>query len=246
MGHISPRDAGSAGEAGSPGAADVRGRPLVIGHRGASAAYPENTVEAFLGACALGADWVELDARRSADGVLVVHHDERLPDGDAIASLERAALPPSIPTLAAALAACEGMGVNAEIKHDREDPARRVAAATADLLADHVGDLLVSSFDAEALRVVRRRQPTLPTGALVSLVDDVEGWLDAAVSAGHVAVNPWDVLVDEALVVGAHGRGLRVNVWTVDDPDRMRALAALGVDGIITNVPDVALAALGG
>ena len=48
---------------------------LIIGHRGASAAFRENTIEAFLGAAEAGADWVELDIRRSADGEIVVHHD---------------------------------------------------------------------------------------------------------------------------------------------------------------------------
>ena len=57
--------------------------PLVIGHRGASAARPENTVEAFRHAAELGADWVELDVRRTADDALVVHHDAELPDGRA-------------------------------------------------------------------------------------------------------------------------------------------------------------------
>ena len=56
----------------------MRGRPLVFGHRGASAAAPENTVEAFSKARALGADGVELDVRRSADGVLMVHHDAEI------------------------------------------------------------------------------------------------------------------------------------------------------------------------
>jgi glycerophosphoryl diester phosphodiesterase len=220
----------------------MKGRPLVIGHRGASAAFPENTVEAFRGAKALGADWVELDVRRTADGVLVIHHDP----------LPRGARPDAVPTLDQALDACLGMGVNVEIKHDDADPERTVAAATAERLVALAGegagpvvaDLLVSSFDPRTLEVVRERRPELATAALAHVVDDLEHWLDGAVAAGHVGVNPWDGIVDAALVDGAHRRGLRVHVWTVDDSDRMRALAALGVDGIITNVPDVARATL--
>jgi len=58
--------------------------------------------------------------------------------------------------------------------------------------------------------------------------------------AGMAAVNPADALVDAAFVAAAHATGLAVNVWTVDDPGRMGQLVELGVDGIITNVPDVA------
>jgi glycerophosphoryl diester phosphodiesterase len=65
------------------------------------------------------------------------------------------------------------------------------------------------------------------------------------VEAGHVALHPHDAVVDATLVETCHAGGIEVNVWTVDDPERMRALADLGVDGICTNVPDVALGVLG-
>ena len=81
--------------------------PRVFAHRGASQRAPENTVEAFRLAAELGADGVELDVRRSADGALVVHHDPHLPDGRLIAATAFADLPASVPTLAAALDACE-------------------------------------------------------------------------------------------------------------------------------------------
>ncbi len=67
---------------------------LVIAHRGASAARPENTLEAFRHAATLGADWVELDVRRTADDRLTVHHDAVLPDGRAIVHLAAGDLPP--------------------------------------------------------------------------------------------------------------------------------------------------------
>jgi glycerophosphoryl diester phosphodiesterase len=59
-------------------------------------------------------------------------------------------------------------------------------------------------------------------------------------AAGHVALHPWDYLVDDALLEAAREQGLEVNVWTVDDPDRMAQLVAMGVHGLCTNVPDVA------
>jgi glycerophosphoryl diester phosphodiesterase len=63
--------------------------------------------------------------------------------------------------------------------------------------------------------------------------------LDRAESAGHVAINPWFGLVTKEFVDRAHALGIAVNVWTVDDPEQMRALADMGVDAIITNVPSL-------
>ena len=63
-----------------------------------------------------------------------------------------------------------------------------------------------------------------------------------AVAGGHRALNAMDSLVDVALVEAAHNEGLELNVWTVDDPDRMRELADFGVDGICTNDPALAVA----
>jgi len=222
---------------------------LVIAHRGASAVRPENTVEAFRHAAALGADWVELDARRTADDRLAVHHDAVLPDGRAIVELAAADLPASAPSLADALAACAGMGVNIEIKNDRHDPDfdpdDRVAVAVADLLSGPaavlpVGRVLVTSFNPATIAVVRDRAPHVPTGRLTMNGHDLAGRIERAAAAGHVAINPWDLLVDEPMMAVARDAGLQVYVWTVDDPERMRALVDLGVDGIITNVPDVA------
>jgi glycerophosphoryl diester phosphodiesterase len=227
-------------------------RPLVIGHRGASAARPENTVEAFRHAAELGADWVELDVRRTADGALVVHHDASLPDGRVIVELARVDLPASVPSLVAALDACAGMGVNVEIKNDPADPdfdARdRVADAVADLLvARSVGPdgtdlamILVTSFNPRTIDAVRSRAPSVPTGQLVFDLADPAAVVARAVRGGHRSVNPWDPFVDEALIELTRAVGLLVFPWTVDDPARMQVLLDLGVDGIITNVPDVA------
>ena len=97
-------------------------RPLVIAHRGASADFPENSLDAFSGALQQGADWIELDVRRSKDGVLVVHHDAHLPDGGLIKDLDSNCLPKEIPSLAEAFEASESMGVNVEIKHLPGEP----------------------------------------------------------------------------------------------------------------------------
>src|SRR6188768_3753377 len=94
-------------------------RPLVLAHRGACRQAPENTLNAFARARALGADGVELDVRRSADGVLLVHHDATAEPLGAFAALpfaEIRAARPSVPTLAEALDACAGLLVNVEVK----------------------------------------------------------------------------------------------------------------------------------
>ncbi|MCU1454379.1 MAG: ugpQ [Acidimicrobiales bacterium] len=219
----------------------------VIAHRGASAAAPENTVEAFTLARRLGADWVELDARRTGDGVIVVHHDAHLPDGRAIVDLPRADLPSSLCELTDALDACAGMGVNIEIKNvpaDPDyDPAESVAQAVVAEVArrDARAEVLVSSFSRATIDRVVELDDAIPTAYLyfaapdraVELAEQIRG-------AGHEALHPWDHLVDRTLVDAGHAAGLDVNVWTVDDPDRMQVLLDLGVDGICTNVPDVA------
>lgn len=224
----------------------------VIAHRGASAAAPENTIEAFHLARTLGADWVELDARRTADGAVIVHHDAELADGRTIVELRQVELPDSVCDLEAALDACEGMSINIEIKNWPTDP----DFDEAELVARHVVELiaarslhdrvLVSCFHYPTLQLVRDLDPTIPTAFLFMVLDRSWDEVAADVAAhGHVALHPWDVVVDQALVDAAHGAGLDVNVWTVDDPDRMAQLVAFGVDGLCTNVPDVARALVG-
>lgn len=218
---------------------------LVIAHRGASSAHPPgNTVEAFRAAAELGADWVELDVRHSADAVLVVHHDAHLPDGRLVASVPASELPMWVPTLSTALEAADGMGVNVEIKIDNSGSreAEHLVAATVALLdaADDAGRFLVTSFDWAATDQVRDLAPSLATGLLAFDLSQGPDLLDAAIASGHRSVNPWDPFVTRELVTRAHALGLVVHSWTVDDPERLRILVALGVDGIITNRPDVA------
>lgn len=222
--------------------------PLVIAHRGASGTRRENTVEAFRHARVLGADWVELDVRRSADGVLVVHHDAHLPDGRTIGATPADELPSHVPTLLAALEACEGMGVNVEIKNLPEDPdydpAHGVAVAVAGLVraclpADRV---IVSSFTMDTIDRVRDADPGIPTGWLTFDLADPTLVVERAVAHGHAAVHPYVAFVTPGLVARAHAAGLLVLTWTVDEPGRMAELVEVGVDGIITNHPDRARA----
>lgn len=224
--------------------------PLVIAHRGASQARRENTVEAFREAGRMGADMVELDVRRTADGALAIHHDATLNDGRELKDVTFAELPEWVPDLAGALDACAGMDVNIEIKNwpaDVDfDPDDAVATAVVDLVvargcADRV---LVSSFNLMTIDRVRARDAGVPTAWLTGGAIDPAVAIETAVAGGHVALHPHVRTVTPEGVAAAHEAGLAVNAWTVDDPDTMVRLAEWGVDGIVTNVPDVALATL--
>lgn len=218
---------------------------LVIAHRGASAAARENTVEAFRLAGELGADWVELDARVCGDGVVVVHHDACLPDGRVISTVPFAELPEHVPSLAEALEACGDLGVNIEIKNLPDDPDHDAQPVVVDAVAGIVQAYLgvdrtiVSSFDMGAVDRLHTVDPTIPVGWLTVDLGDPARAVERAVAHEMSTLHPYDGLVDAALVRRVHEAGLGLHVWTVDDPDRMRTLVEWGVDGIITNLPDV-------
>lgn len=228
---------------------------LVIAHRGASAAFPENTLAAFAGAIAQGADGIELDVRRTADGGLALSHDERLADGRLVMETVLADLPDHVTDLASALDVCAPVAVvNIEIKNwpdDKDfDPAEQLAADVVALLAARRelddGRALISCFHLPTVDRVHELAPGLATAWLLGLVEDPGALIATAAEHGHVAVHPHHVFVNEEMVSQAHAAGLAVNTWTCDDPERIRWLADLGVDAVVTNVPDVALDALGG
>ena len=218
----------------------------VMAHRGASRAARENTIDAFLLAGRMGADGVELDVRRTRDDVLVVHHDPRVSDGRIIRETDAADLPVHIPTIKAALDACAGMWVNLEIKNDESepdfDPSDWVLETTMAMLARR-GEShrwLMSSFRLETMDRSREIAPHIRTAWLTETnPDDV---VEILLAHGHVALHPWVNRLSRDVVDRCHAAGLAVNTWTCDDPDRMRELIEWGIDGICTNVPDVALA----
>jgi glycerophosphoryl diester phosphodiesterase len=236
---------------------------LVIGHRGAPRVAPENTVAAFRAAADLGADGVELDVRRTADGRLAVVHDAHLPDGRAVVEVRGDDLPPGTAEIGAALDACAGMAlVNVEIKNwpddvDFDPTLGHVDAVVAELLARPAAEqarFVVSCFHLPSVDRVRELAPDLVTGWLVvgpangappGAPDPVATLVAEVVDHGHQAVHPHHAFVTPELVKSAHAEEVAVNCWTCDDPDRIRWLADMGVDAIVTNVPDVALAALG-
>ncbi|MEZ5409711.1 MAG: glycerophosphodiester phosphodiesterase [Acidimicrobiales bacterium] len=163
----------------------------------------------------------------------------------------RSELPPSVPSLGDVLAA--GMWfVNVEIKGDAAEAGHDPSGSLAHDVVTEIaargaeGRVLVSSFDWATVCRVRRAGPGLATAWLVGTGTPgrPHEWCARAAGAGVGALNPEDALVDADLVASAHGAGLAVNVWTVDDPHRIRALAQFGVDAVITNDPAAAIAAL--
>ena len=222
----------------------------VIAHRGASRAERENTVGAFRRAGLIGAHAVELDVRRTLDGVLVIHHDPHFADQRPVAATPVAEIPEYVPTLDVALDACVGMWVNVEIKNDPAeldfDPSDTIADETiAHLLARHDDRRwLISCFRVETVDRCHALAPQIRTAWLCGVVP--VGAPAQMVGKGHVALHPDVTTLTRDVVEVCHAFGVQVNTWTCDDPRRMSELVGWGVDGICTNVPDVLLRVLAG
>jgi len=216
--------------------------PQIIAHRGASRERPENTLAAFRRAADLGADAVELDVHRAADGTIVVHHDPLLADGRAITRVTGAQLAPlrvrgePIPTLQAVLAGVgDALVVYCELKGAGSAAgAVGLLAATGSAIDRHA----VHAFDHRLVAEARRLAPGLARGVL-EVSYPVQPVAAAEAVGARDLWRHWEY-VDEALVTVAHAAGHRVIAWTVNDADVMRRFAAFGVDGLCTD--DVALA----
>lgn len=224
--------------------------PAVQAHRGCpdtALGIAENTTDAFARARELGADGVELDVRRTADGALAVHHDAELPGLGPLCRLRVAELPDDVPLLADALAACGDLVVNIEVKNVPTevdfDPDDEVARLVADTVAESrdEGTTIVSSFWLPSLEAVHRRHPALPTGLLLTSWADPLGGIGLAADAGCRAVHLPVGLVGPDTVAAAHGAGLAVAAWTVNDPDDLDRMGDLGVDTVITDRVDLAV-----
>jgi glycerophosphoryl diester phosphodiesterase len=218
-------------------------RPLVIAHRGAAGRELENSLAAFRAAAPLGADGVELDVHATADGELIVHHDETIDGIHHIAHLSgakaralRLANGEPIPTLAEALAAIgPRLEVWVEVKSLPPQWDHHLLSVL-DAGPNPTG-YAVHSFDHRVVRRLGEKRPALPKGVLSASypVRPVAAMEDA----GARVLWQEHRVADESLVTVVHAARGRVIVWTVDDPERMQALLAFGVDGICTNHPDV-------
>jgi glycerophosphoryl diester phosphodiesterase len=212
-------------------------RPIIYGHRGARAHTRENTVAAYALAIEQGADGVELDVRRSRDGAIIIHHEDRAEPGSPpfISQDLRTirAATPWVPTLDEAwMAIGDEALLNIEIKNDIDeadfDQSRRIAADVVRWVEsqDGLDRILISSFDGVSLGAVRDRAPGLATGLLAGATVDPMAAIKWAKRDGHVSVNLSApvVLQDPAGLVSA-ARPLQLMVWTVNDPADAVALA---------------------
>ena len=233
--------------------------PAIYAHRGsAGRTVGENTLEAFRAAAGLGADGVELDVRRTADGCLIVHLDIEMPGLGPISGCRRQQLPEWMPTLSEALEECcaLALGVNVEVKSEiagvSHDPEERCAIESAALCAaaSATTSIVVSSFSVPALAAVREVSSQLALAWLVGRPSTSSSpcapWARGSLAALSLeGVHPSDAIVDAPYVSRAHDEGLAVRVWTVDAAERVAELARLGVDAIITNDVATALRAVG-
>lgn len=246
--------------------ADPRQDVLDIAHRGASAYAPENTLAAIEKAAALDATVVEVDVQRTADGELILMHDTDLvrttdaevlfPGRDSyavadftMAEVDRldagswfgasfAAEP--VPTLDEALDRMRELAVDLllEVKAPELYPGierQIVAELRHNPYWLHPSRLVIQSFDWESMRLSHQMLPWIPHGLLGRVPEaDI-----AAYARWADQINPSFTTVDATYVRAVHAAGVEIHVYTVNNADDMRAQIAKGVDGIISNHPDV-------
>lgn len=237
-------------------------RPTIFAHRGSRAHAPENTLAAFNLAVAQGAPAIELDARLTADGEIVVFHDqtlERTTNGrgkmpeqtlaalkelDAGTHFSSAYAGEKIPTLAEVFeSVAQLVFINIELKN---------YSSPRDQLPDKVADLvkrsgvqervMFSSFNRIALQRVSRLLPDVPRGLLAlpgMLGAPARSWM-GRIGLVYQAIHPEKRDATPRLIQKAHQRGERVHVYTVNQPQEMLQLIQYGVDGIITDDPPLA------
>lgn len=252
-------------------------RVHVHAHGGANHLWPDNTMPGFQGSTDLGVDVLELDTQITADGVIVVIHDDtvdRTTDGsgrvvdmtlEELQQLDAAAnwagpdgdyphrgLGVTVPTLREVLETFPDVGVNIDMKSG--DP--RVPAATCELIRDtgREHSVMVASFVQRNLQEFRELCPAVATSAGP---DEVRNFLilnllglgratSPAADAFQVPVRQGNIpVVTRPFVRGLAERNVQLDVWTINDEAEMRRLFDLGVRGMITDRPDIALAILG-
>ncbi len=246
-----------------PGAPDLK-LPQVIGHRGAKAYAPENTLASIRKAAALGATWVEVDVALTSDGVPVILHDATLTRTTGYAAdlartpyaevekLDAGKLFDSrftgekVPTLAALIALLSELevGLNLEIKPTPgcDIATTRATCATLDRLwPDHLPLPLLSSFQRPCLREARAQAPHYPRGLLDEALPDK--WRDDLAALACRSLHLSTGKIDRNHVAAVKQTDYLLAVYTVNDGARAKQLLDWGVDAIITDVPDVILAA---
>lgn len=235
-------------------------RPLIIAHRGASAYAPENTLSAFRKAVQMDSDGIELDVQLSKDGHVVIIHDltvnrtsngngkvknltlKQLKDLDFGSWFSREFKNEPICTLEEVfyyLKDYEGL-INVEIKKEWLQFSS-IEKKVAELIAKFNlrNRTIVSSFSTLSLLKIKRIDKNIQTGILYS--SSTNRLILFAKFFKMDAIHPWYQNVNRYMKKIAARNNIKINTYTVDDPVEMKKLANIGVEGIITNVPDVAL-----
>jgi glycerophosphoryl diester phosphodiesterase len=225
--------------------------PKVIGHRGAAAYAPENTLASFREARRRGATWVETDVVLTADDVPILMHDESLRRTTGIdrlvAETRRADLPRDVPTFDEAITCWSelGLGCNVEIKpsEGREaETARAVVETLRRCWPSHLPQPLLSSFKDASLAAAHAAAPEFARALLIGeLTDD---WRPRAEAVAAAGINTDGKRLTAVRAVEIHNAGYALGVYTINDGDVAKALVGMGVDCVITDAPDVILAAL--
>ena len=198
-----------------------------IGHRGAKGHSPENTIESFEKALALGCDEIETDVWLADDGRLLISHDRPGPDVKL--------------TLEEVLDFCRGkMGVNVELKCEMsEKGAHQAGASVGKLLAERRDpDAYVSSFWWAALEGTRVAGPAVRRAFLLADSPDRSSLMEIARGMRLWALHPNREYVTPEFVKAAHSAGIKVNAWTVNEPREIALFREWGVDGIMSDFPE--------
>jgi glycerophosphoryl diester phosphodiesterase len=229
-------------------------RPLVISHAACGGHAPANTLAGIRAALSFGADGIEIDVQCSADAVPILMHDltvDRTTDGtgavadltlEQLKELDAGGEPP--PTLAEVLARTKG---NALLICEIKQPGIEGRIAEVVHQAEALGDVMVWSFFPKALEGMRSAEPRIPAALLVSdrHVDALPTLREVAISLGVQGLSIYHEGATEDAVRLCRRSGLAVYVWTPDAQPDIDRVVALGVDGVCTNFPDRAFAAIG-
>ncbi|HEX5106692.1 MAG TPA: glycerophosphodiester phosphodiesterase [Pirellulaceae bacterium] len=229
----------------------------IMAHRGSSKAAPENTLAAFRRAVEDGADWIELDVQETADGEIVVFHDNDfmklagrdlriweaaladVQDIDIGSSFDPEFKDQRVPTLGEVLDECQGkIRVNIELKYYGHD--QQLEQRVADIVEAHEmsSDVILMSLKMDGVKKMKSIRPNWKVGLLMSVS---AGNLNK-IEADFLAVNVR--FVNRSLIRTAHRSGKEIYVWTVDDAPTMSTMISQGVDGILTNKPALARSVL--
>jgi glycerophosphoryl diester phosphodiesterase len=225
-------------------------KQIVIGHRGASGMAPENTLLAFQLAYELGAHMIETDVQKTEDGVLVCLHDyevDHTTNGTgAVAELTfreirtlDAGKGAKIPTLDEVLDFVRGkMKINIELKITEIE--KEVLSAVRE--REMVSDVIISSFYHGTLIATKTLDDRIFTAILETKLR--EEIISYVIELEANALNPNHEYITPDIIVQAHSRDIQVFPWTVNDSTQIQTLYEMGVDGVITDFPDIALGIL--